>query len=539
MKIYNLVKCEFKKNYSKKKIIIITLILLLSTICFVELYNLFHTNLNYMEMISQELNAAKDNYETLKENKNKSNLDEYELLYYENAIKYYEYLVKIDAYDFGYQKELVNEYLEDIHQNKIIDEIRKDEKEIFLQNCEYLNGDYDREQYYFYNVSNNIYKELCNKSDNELEERYELNKKEIKIYEDILKENKYYYYLDLYSYKDEYTELLKDKKVSDWSDYRAINYRQYETIGHNLEKTLIREDEFVNGYDSPYGKSYHEESYIFDNYKNYVKYINHMKKDSKKNRGILLYSTKNDIKHDIAYHYDDIWQLNENQYITSKTCVNNIFHLSVIVLIIVAITSGGIVSREHSAGTIKNIITTPVRRWKILLSKFIYLILHTYIIWFILFFILIVYTGIRLGFEDIFAPKLLYNGDKVIEVNYIFYLIKTMLIAGIPMISFLSILFFLSTVTLNTAVTVGISTLLAIISPIIWIILYTTKYYSIKFTPFLYFDPGFIINNSKEYSFFSKNTNIDLGLGIIVSIVCIIILYTISNIVYTKRDIKN
>lgn len=135
MKIYNLVKCEFKKNYSKKKIIIITLILLLSTICFVELYNLFHTNLNYMEMISQELNAAKDNYETLKENKNKSNLDEYELLYYENAIKYYEYLVKIDAYDFGYQKELVNEYLEDIHQNKIIDEIRKDEKEIFLQNC--------------------------------------------------------------------------------------------------------------------------------------------------------------------------------------------------------------------------------------------------------------------------------------------------------------------------------------------------------------------------------------------------------------------
>lgn len=41
MKIYNLVKCEFKKNYSKKKLIIITLILLLSTICYVEAYKSF------------------------------------------------------------------------------------------------------------------------------------------------------------------------------------------------------------------------------------------------------------------------------------------------------------------------------------------------------------------------------------------------------------------------------------------------------------------------------------------------------------------
>lgn len=475
----------------------------------------------------------KNEYKSLEENKNKSNLNEYELLYYENAIKYYEYLVKIDAPDLGYQRKIVDmNLLDSIQQNKIIDGIKKDGKYIFLQNCEYLSENIQTDPNY-------IYKNLCNRSDNELEELYELNKNEIKKYQDILKENKYYYYLDSYSFKNEYTELLKNKKVTDWNDYRAINYRQYEDIERNLNVTLISEDEFVNGYDSPHGKTYHEESYVFDNYKNYVKHINYMKEETKKNREILLYSTKNDIKHDIAYHYDDIWQLKEDQYITSKTYVNNIFHLSVIVLIIVAITSGGIVSREHSTGTIKNIITTPVRRWKILLSKFIYLILHTYIIWFILLFILILYTGIRIGFEDIFAPKLLYNGDKVIEVNYIFYLIKSMIIAGIPIISFLSILFFLSTVTLSTTFTVGISTVLAIISPIMWIIVYTTKYYSVGFTPFLYFDPGFIINNSKEYSFIVKNTNIDLGLGIIVSIVCIIILYMISNIVYAKRDIKN
>ena len=114
-----------------------------------------------------------------------------------------------------------------------------------------------------------------------------------------------------------------------------------------------------------------------------------------------------------------------------------------------------------------------------------------------------------------------------------------MLIAGIPLIAFLSVLFFLSTITLNTAVTVGVTVILAIASPIIWILVHSTSFYSIKYTPLMYFDPGFIINNSKEYSYFIKNTSMDLTLGIVVSIIFIIILYLITNIVYTKRDIKN
>ena len=133
----------------------------------------------------------------------------------------------------------------------------------------------------------------------------------------------------------------------------------------------------------------------------------------------------------------------------------------------------------------------------------------------------------------------MYRDGKVIEVNYILYLVKEMLIAGIPIIAFLSILLFLSAITLNTAVTVGITTILSIISPIIWILVYTTKFYFIRFVPLLYFDFGFIINNSKEYSLFIKNTNIDLSLGIIVSLICIVFLYFITNIVYIRRDIKN
>lgn len=538
MKILNLIRSEFKKNYSKKKLIIITLLLFLSTIAFVEMYKWMNESKFYTDRINYRLEDYKTNYNILIKKENKTNLENLKIMYYKDAVKYYEYLKEIKTYDFSYQNVLVDSYLLRAKgQNRIINDTRENGKDKFLNNCEYLDNELIKTGYL--DEPNLIYHELCSRSDEEISDFYEDNLKEIELCEKILYENKYYVYLDEFNFKDEYVKLLKEKKVESETDFRAINYIQNLQMEHSLQKEIISSDEFLNGKDMPFGKVYDDATYQFDSYDLYLKYQNLLKNEAKKNREILVYSTKHDIKHDISYYYDDIWQLQEKQYITSKTCINNIYHLSVVVLIIVAITSSGIVSKEHNSGTIKNIITTPVRRWKILLSKFIYLILHTYIIWFILFIIFIIYTGIRLGFNDIFTPKLLYRDGKIIEVNYILYLIKEIIIAGIPMISFLSILFALSTITLNTAVTVGITTILSIISPIIWIVTYSTKIYFIKYIPFFYFDLGFIHNKSKEYSILLKNTDINIKLGIIVSLVCIIVCYLITNIIYSKRDIKN
>lgn len=539
MKIFNLVRSEFKKNYSKKKLIIITLFLLLSTICFVEIYKWANESRFYTDRINYGIDGYEFNCDLLLKKDNRTNLEELEIMYYKDAIKYYKYLKEIKAHDFSYQNELVDSYLlRAKQQNKIIDDIKENGKDVFSNNCEYLNKELNKSEYL--SESNSIYHTLCDRSDEDLKKTYQDNLKEIEMYEKILYENKYYVYLDEFKIVNDYIPLLKEKKVESENDFRAINYRQYNHVRYSrLEQEIISEDMFTNGKNMSFGKVYDDATYEFDNYKNYLRYQDILKKEAEKNKEILIYSTKNDIKHDISYYYDDLWQLRESQYITSKTCINNIFHLSVIVLIIVSITSGGIVSREHNSGTIKNIITTPVKRWKILLSKFIYLILHTYIIWFMLLIIFVIYTGIRLGFSDIFSPKLLYRGGRVVEVNYILYLIKDMLVAGLPMIAFLSILFMLSTVTLNTQITVGITTILSIISPIIWFVIYTTKLYFIKYIPIFYFDLGFILNKSKEYSIFLKNTSIDINLGIIVSLICIVVCYFITNIIYIKRDIKN
>ena len=542
MKIINLVRSEFKKNYSKKKLIIITFLLLISTIFFVELYKYgneinYH---NYGDSIETMLNDAKYNIGKLQNKEKRTNLEEYELYYYNEAIKQYEHLIEIVVDNKSFQYDVVERLIRANYQNKIIDDIKIHGKEKFLENCVILRNNYPKNDYLVeVSETNSIYLHLCELDDENITKLYEDNIKEIKMAKKVLSENKYYVWLEELNIKYGLNDLLIEEKITDESDYRVINSREYQSMEDLINKELISEDEFLNGYDSPYGKIKHDVYYQFDSHSNYANYANKMKEEAKKNKEILLYSTKNDIKHDITFYYDQVWSLGETYYITSKTCINNIFHLSVVVLIIVAITSSGIVSKEHNTGTIKNIITTPVRRWKILLSKFIYLILHTYIIWFMLLIIFIIYTGIRLGFEDIFTPKLLYRSGKVVEVNYILYLIKDMLVAGLPMIAFLSILFMLSTITLNTQITVGVTTILSIICPIIWIVIHTTKFYFIKYIPIFYFDLGFIFNKSKEYSIFLKNTNLDINLGIIVSLICIVVCYFITNLVYIKRDIKN
>ena len=258
----------------------------------------------------------------------------------------------------------------------------------------------------------------------------------------------------------------------------------------------------------------------------------------KEKSAIILYSSKHDIPHDISYtewrgpnrHYT---------YTTSKHLTNKVFHLSLVVIILVAITSSGIISGEHNKGTIKNLISSPVKRWKILLSKFIYLILHMYIIWLIGLIIMYFYAGFRLGFNDLLLPKLVYTGGSVVEVNYFLYLLMQMFVSSIPVIACLSILLFLSAITLNTAVTASITSILGIMPPILFYICSNFGIKSLTYLPVMYFDSGLIYDAGEWYIRIIDQFDFSLGKGIIISLITIVVLYVMTNIVYIKRDIKN
>lgn len=528
MKIINLVKSEFIKNYNIKRFLIIFIVLLLSSFFLIRFTDDLLGKRPDINILQGSIDSFKSYLDRTSQKEIKTFDDYYSIHYSENYIKYMSLLKDIDEVYYDDWKALAigHELLPIIMQNYLIERIKDNPNDSYIINV--CKSDVDG--------VNSTEKELRNLCDNykldELDELYNKNIITIKDYEKLLNDNKYYLYLE-YQIKnglikeDEFIRLLIDKKVESSISYLGLNYLQYKSLEENSKIKILSLNEYENM------------NYVaYDSYKDYVHYNTKLRNDAINNRKILLYSSKNEIKHDIQYNYDD--SVNDSdRYMNTKLKVNQVFHLSVVVIIIVGITGGGIVSNEHSKGTIKNIITTPVRRWKILASKFIYLILDMYIVWLLGLIVISILSGIEYGFSDLFTPKLIVFNGNVLEVNYYFYILKNIFIASIPVICFLSILFFLSTVFLNTSLTVGISVILGIVSPFMWLLSMPGNFKQIVYTPLWYFDLGFMFSNSQHYIESLKKISYSLSTGIIISIIVIIILYTISNIVYIKRDIKN
>jgi len=526
MKIINLVKSEFIKNYSIKRFVIIGLIF-------------FFCSLLVMKFMDDNPTFSPDDW-TLENyifhsRRVVENCEEYDGIHgmsckyrYSKEIDYYNLIKDLGVESsFDWRVEAIRyDLMPFVVENYYIDIIKDKNKDNEIINI--LNGNYD-------NVScdnvcekiNYLYK---NYTLDELDKLYEKNNLIIEEYINLFKQDKFYLYLD-YQVKNEYLEgnemidLIINKKVESNLDYLGLNYEQYRDLHQNVSGDIVSEDEYkrmgIAG---------------FNSYDDYVAFYKKLQLDGTKFRKIILYSTKHEIKHDIIYNTENL--AGDFSYINTKLSVNRIFHFSVIITLIIAISNSGIVSKEHSKGTIKNIITAPVKRWKMLLSKFIYLILDMYMIWFIALIILSIVSGFKFGFGDLFDPKLVYTGEKVIEVNYYLYLLKNIFIASIPVICFLSILFFLSTVSLNTSLTVGIMSGLSVVSFVIWFVGFRYWFPNISYTPFWYLDCGFIFNNSQLYMDSLYYGVYELSTGLIISVIVTIVLYIISTIVYIKRDIK-
>lgn len=536
MKIINLVKSEFIKNYNVKRWLIITIVLIIASLFLIRYTdNLLEEKATYddtgLEISIESFENALNN---LQKKEEKTLDDEYEMFFSRNYIDYMNILLnkKINHqndWKFAFIDEQV---LPTLSENFLIEKIVNEQRyEEVLEFCDYKD---ENSSVYGIKICQNILSADINNGRNltKLEELYKNNLQTITDYQQLLEEDKYYLYLQYQVdhgkiEKDEFVQILLDKKVETNTDFLGLNYLQYQRLEENAEIEIMDEEEYNQ---TPSGD--------YASYQEYVTYNTKLKNDAIKNREILLYSTEHEIEHDISYNLLD--GVTEGiRYMNTKIKVNQVFHLSVVVMIIVAITNSGIISREHSKGTIKNIITTPVQRWKILLSKFIYLLLDTYLIWLLGLVIISLLAGIQYGFNDLLDPKLVYVGGQVKEVNYYLYILKDIFLASIPIICFLSVLFFLSAVTLNTSLTVGIISSLSVVSFFLWIMMITNSFPNIVYTPFWYLDCGYILSNAEIYVDSLRNVSYNLGTGIISSLIISIILYILTNIVYIKRDIKN
>lgn len=545
MKILNVIKCEFIKNYTWKRMIPICLFLFLCVIIASE----------FPRLGSEEARLDRK--------------------YMENSYRYYQKQVEenpsaeneFGLYYFDYQLELEDSDLSE-KEAWVIDciyEVYSLNQKLFVLNqmLENPNFTYEKKENcatYAEVIYEKIVEELQSdeKSLEELKKGYQEEKER---YQKIIDEGIYYRYIEFLLEQEKYIENLEgygsisisldepvtsnekyrkyyqkivDKKIKSSKDYQVTNI--FLRMNLHKDRKVLEESDFYGTLDK----------WNYSSYKNYVKSKKKANDFYYQIEAILDYSIEHPKVVDSAI-YGNVGISDSFEIYNSKRMANQVLYLGIVIFLLVVMSSSGIVSQEHTAKCDKMLLTAPISRAKIILGKFFYLVMHTYIIWIIAFIMIFIYAGIRLGFADLFSAKLVYYGGKVHEVNYIFYTIGQILICGIPYLAIASILLFLSATTFSTLITNTVTTLLSILSITIGNLVFSI--YStfrlgfwticLENTPFIYTFPQLMLQEGDHYLEVLGILKISSLKGIVSSVIVIVLSLFLTILFYRKRDIKN
>lgn len=216
------------------------------------------------------------------------------------------------------------------------------------------------------------------------------------------------------------------------------------------------------------------------------------------------------------------------------------FSLGLISILMIMI-AGSAISTEISKGTIKFLLFTPNKRWKVLLSKVISAVI-------ILLVLTILTAVVSVIFGNIFfkeeATIYVYASNGVVKsIPNMLYTILYFLSSSIDILVYMLFAFMLSTVTRNTALTVGISIACYIGSGIIMGIInqFITADW-IKFIPFnnLGLADKIFANNLSYVAMQSASSmlnNVSIGFSASVLTVCSILMIITMFDSFNKRDI--
>lgn len=133
----------------------------------------------------------------------------------------------------------------------------------------------------------------------------------------------------------------------------------------------------------------------------------------------------------------------------------------------VIIIASGIVANEYSRGTIKMLLVKPYKRWKILLSKYITVILSLLFLLAILFITAAITGALFFGLGDTSAVYLTYENGQVIEQSLLLYLIKLYVLSSVSTLLLATMAFMISAVFRTSGLAVGISIFLLLVGPIV------------------------------------------------------------------------
>ena len=344
---------------------------------------------------------------------------------------------------------------------------------------------------------------------------------------------------------EEHKKIIDEIKNNDWKHFLKKEIeedtKKLETLGEtpliieNINIEEIKSNIEINKYllennISPDDSAPMEVVESYRNYRFLYSSSNHDEKSylNKKELENYLTTKENYFKYEYMY--------NNKIYYSEFGSLNNVANLSGVaffVIIIIALISGTIVSKEFSKGTIKQLLVRPHSRAKILFSK-LFASLIIFIISLVFYDIVhIIFEMIFGNAKELFMPVVQYNYSlgKAVESNLLVVLIVNTLKVIPCYLIILSASFFASTVTKNDSLGILCGIGLYFGGNIVNLVLSMKETFLSKITPSMCW-------NLSSYLTLGKGlTNIILPLSIdIITVAAFII---VSVIVFNKTNIKN
>jgi ABC-2 type transport system permease protein len=127
------------------------------------------------------------------------------------------------------------------------------------------------------------------------------------------------------------------------------------------------------------------------------------------------------------------------------------------------IIAGGMVSSEFTGGTIKFLLINPVKRWKILASKYFVTIVTGYLFLILAFTIASMCVGIFSGFANADALYIVAENGKVSAMPALIKVIQLTLLQSVSVVVMATLAFAISSMVRSSALAIGVS-LFALVS---------------------------------------------------------------------------
>lgn len=204
--------------------------------------------------------------------------------------------------------------------------------------------------------------------------------------------------------------------------------------------------------------------------------------------------------------------------------------LTSLISLFAIIIGSGIVSNEFSSGTIKLLLIRPSKRWKILLSKYLTVLISALAMLIILFVTSFLFGGLLFSFKGVTVPFLESNNGHFTEVNIFVHILTVYGYSCVKLIMMVTFAFMISTLFRNNALAIGLAIFLMFAGTVIVSTLTELGYKWVKYVLFANTDLTQYVNGNPVVQ------GMTLKFSIIVLLVYFVIFNVISWVSFMKRD---